>query len=1065
MRLAVYLLLLSTIFLTFLIKQPYFGIRGISLKDGISVDSLKLSFGGVDIGLYGLRLNGDTISVGVVSVRLPPPRPVYALEVKKPNYEALRRSLNLFLKFLKLIPFGVKVKDFYLSRGDFSVNLYRLKLLKGFISLPYGELFLPNGGVLTLREISLQVSGEYATLGGAFKHPPLEGEGVISYDSLKGELSLNLSSNIDGKTSNLSGKFFFSRILRGNLFVRFPFGVLRGNFTVKGFGLKLFALGILGDKSFSLGGRLTLYPFVEGLLRGKLKGLCGDEFHFTLHPQYGDLSAALVAFGEEPLYLSALIPRSGLWQLYGWIGNGTLLFKGTPAAFKLRAEDISFKNLCGWRVRGLDCRLEAKNRHLKGVLSLKALKGEYLSLERQRIYLQGEGERLKLLFDGRLKGLILKDWGDFWGYLRGELEVKDKPLIFSLSRFEFLKGWNGGRLDLNVEKLAWGDLSVEKLYTTGKLWNKGFKLTLKGSGGGYLFYGGGLYRANLSLWFFKDGNPLMVSIKAKGSPEKGEGNLRFEDFDLSYFYTRDGNGYTLSHMGEWKFLSLQGDLFLSKRRFSLSETLYIGSNPSGITGALTLIGRGDAHLKRFKGELLPFCLNLVGEKLVCFRGGQLLKRGGDISFYLQSLKGFPLYADIGVRVKRLKRLSLNLLLKVKTSFLNRFLVAYGTFVDKPEVFTIPFSYTGSLSSFPKGVNWFYSTQLRVFSAYFYKPLKVFLTLFVHGENLSTLVGFADAFSGETFGSLSANLSGGMTTLDADLTDFPLRVFWGNILRGYLNMNIHGSLKWKGKTLTLNGRVLSGGFLRVLSYRFSTPSRKGNGTSLPIKGRVAILSSEPLYVETPNGRFTITYSGVFENGTLRERVFINYGKLKLLGKTFYIHGGEVDIEDGKVELDIPLVYYAPGKTIYLRVYGPLPWENLRFDIYSIPPAPKEELLAVLFAGVGQSTVSNLPIAKFLFQNAVFGVANFLSSSLIRGITVSFEPTFDPLVGFTVGVNIEKHFDDFAAVGYHWMPSPNPKATYLWGSVKFFYNTFFKGVRYADGTLSFVVRFAREFGLPF
>ncbi|HIO41797.1 MAG TPA: hypothetical protein EYN34_02785 [Aquifex sp.] len=1065
MRIAVYLLLLSALFLFLLIKQPYLEVRGVSFEGGFSVDTLKLTFGGVDVGLYGIRLKGDTLSVGVVSVRLPPPRPVYALEVKKPDYGALRRGLNLFLKLLERLPIGVRVKDFYLEGGNLSVNLYGLRVLKGWISLPYGELFLPNGGVLTLKGVSLQGSGDYATLGGSFELSPLKGEGVISYDPLSGELSLNLSSKVGGKTSNLWGKLLLSQTLRGNLLIDFPFGVFGGNFTVEGFGLNLSASGRLEGKPFTLGGFLTLYPSVGGFLRGHLRELCGENVYFTLRPQGGDLSAALLAVGSEPLFLSAFIPRGGRWRLYGWVGNGTLAFEGNPAAFRLRAKDISFKNLCGWSVGGLDCRLEAKERRLEGTLSLKSLKGEYLSLEGQRLYLRGEGERLRLSFSGSLKGLILKDWGDYWGYLRGGLEVKGKPLTFSVSRFEFLKGWNGGRLDLNVEKLAWGDLSVEKLYTTANFGEGSLKLTLRGSGGGYLSYGGGLYRADIHLWFFKGGNPLTVSLKAEGSPRRGRGTFRFEDFDLSYLYTRSGNGYNLSHTGVWKFLSLKGDAFLSKKRFSLNETLYIGANPSGVTGALTLIGGGDTHLKLFEGKLLPFCLNLVGEKLVCFRGGQLLKRGGDISFYLQSLKGFPLYADIGVKIERLRLLSLNLLLKVKTSLLNRFLVAYGTFIDQPEVFVIPFSYRGSLSSFPKGVSWFYSTQLRVFSAYIYKPLKVLLTLSAYGGNLSALVGFADAFSGETYGSLSANLGGGAPALDADLTDFPLRVFLGDTLRGYLNVGVHGSLKWRNKTLTLNGRVLSGGFVRVLSYRLPTSSGKGNGKPILVRGKVSFLSSEPLYVETPDGRFTLTYSGVFENGTLRARVFINYGKLNLLGKTFYIHGGEVDVEGAKVELDIPLVYYAPGRTIYLHVYGSLPWENLHFDVYSTPPAPEEELLAALFAGGGQGAASNLPIAKFLFQNAVVGVANVLSSALIRGITVSFEPTFDPLVGFAVGVNIEKHFDDFATVGYHWMPSPNPKATYLWGSVKFFYNTFFRGVRYADGTLSLVVRFAREFGLPF
>ena len=288
------------------------------------------------------------------------------------------------------------------------------------------------------------------------------------------------------------------------------------------------------------------------------------------------------------------------------------------------------------------------------------------------------------------------------------------------------------------------------------------------------------------------------------------------------------------------------------------------------------------------------------------------------------------------------------------------------------------------------------------------------------------------------------------------------------------MSLKGRIE-KGKTgWDVKEKLLSGGYIKVLSYNFPKGGgNKGNSPPPKVKTDIDFLSSEPLYIETPNGWVVVTYRGSFKNGTLNAVVFINYGRVEVLGKTFYIRNGEIDIKGNCIEVDIPLVYYAPGRTVYIRIYGPLPVEHLKLDIYSVPPAPREELLAELLGGGGASALAAgagaaSPLVELLLKGATAGVAtvaNRISSLLLSGVEVKFEPTFDPITGFTVGVDIQKHFDDIAAVGYHWLPTPNPKGTYLWGSMKFLYNTFIRGTRYADGSVSTSVRFAAEFGTPF
>jgi hypothetical protein len=264
-------------------------------------------------------------------------------------------------------------------------------------------------------------------------------------------------------------------------------------------------------------------------------------------------------------------------------------------------------------------------------------------------------------------------------------------------------------------------------------------------------------------------------------------------------------------------------------------------------------------------------------------------------------------------------------------------------------------------------------------------------------------------------------------------------------------------------------VLLGGYLRVDSYKFLNSAEGGSSNSkLKINYNLSVNTPTPIYVKTPNGNFIITLKGKLsdKNGTFE--VFINYGRLNLFGKTFYVSNGVVKREGSKTYVDIPMILYTPVRTIYLKVYGYLPWNKLKLNVYSVPSAPKQELLAYLLSGGAGVGGSSMPLSQVFLKAASFGVAHLMdriASEFIGGVEISFVPTFDPTQGLVMGVQIEKYLGDYAKIGYYHSFSPNPKATYMWASLKFVDNSFLRFTRYADGTLSASMRFSETFGSPY
>ena len=1062
------LVAISLFLLTFLgLKyQPYIGFDGFSAEGGIGFKRLEINIGNLSIFVGDFRYRGGALSVGVVSVDIPPPPPRYAEVVEKPDYQSVGDILRETLGWLDRIPLPVRVGNIYVRAGELSVNLYRLRVSKGEISLRYGEVFLPNGKVFNLENLSLTGNRYYAILSGDYRFENLRGAVSLSADPSKGEVEVFSDGRFGKRAFSLEGELSLSETPRGELRLRFPPADFVGNFTLGGFGLKLNLSGRVGNIETPLKGEFRLYPTPTGRLEGEVKNLCNRTLRYTLVFGPRRLSFALTD-AQDLTYISTDFPFGDRLVAVGSLGNGTLRAVASPPRLSLTLENAALENFCGLTAEGVKLTVQTLKGEVNGYLSFKRLAYPPLSLGREEIALLSRGGETTLSFGGSLRGLLALKEGDIWGYLAGEVGVNGKPLKVSLPLVELLSADGKRRANLWLERLSWDNLEAEDVKVSATAGEGFAEISLRGSAEGRISYRGGDYKADLSLWFFQSGDPRRLALKAEGNPREGRGEFRLEELSLSYSYKRKGDNLSISQNGRWKFVTFKGELDYGKR-LRVRETLSLQPNPSGLTAVLTLIGEEDRRLNTFEGKVLPFCLLLTGEKVTCFQTGELKKEGKSLFLRLETYRGFPLYGMFKVQISEGKFADIESLVKVKSYLLNRYASAFGTYIAEPEEISIPFSYRGRLAELPEGLAWSYTLRLKLLSAYLYKPVSAYLTLAAFGGEFSGMVGLSDATSGTVYGTLSAVYSRGGLKFETDFSDLPLRVYLPETLRGYLNLGVRLKAERKGGETLLRGRVLSGGFLKVVSYKFPTSKGKEEGGGSPLRADVEFLSSEPLLVETPDGQFTLNYRGRFRNGTLEALVSVDYGELRLLGKTFYLHGGEVSVNGDRVSIDLPMVYYAPGRTVYLRIFGSLPWENLKFEIYSTPPAPEEELLASLLAGGGSNTATDMPLAKVLLQGATMGltgVLNRLSSSLISGVTVKFEPSFDPVTGFAVGVDIEKRFDDIAKIGYHWFPSPNPKSTYLWGSMKFFYNTYLRGVRYSDGSNSLLIRFAKEFGLPF
>jgi len=1046
--------------------QPFLSLKGFSFEKGI--ESIEIKFKNYKLLINNIKFSRNNIFVGVISVKIPRLKENnYIEKVKSPNYELIKKSIFKFFKGLEFLPINLTVKDIYILQGNTTINLYNLHIFKGGFSLQYGEVFLPNGESFYLENVSLLGGPFYKTFTVGYKFKNLYGFTVSSLNPVSGKIDIHSINKFGKKGISINGIFWLKRNLQGKIYLKDPFG---GNWTIelilKGFKGIFSITGRNALVNLYLKGTAEFFPALKIESLGYLLLPCGRKVLISVQGNETYLGFALLDY-KDFTYISGNYILGENLDIIGEIKEGLFRVYGNIENLIVKAKSLRLTNLCGLSVENLSYEIRKERKIIKGFLSFSKLYYKTIVFSSQKLNFILEKYRKKLHLEGGISGNLNTNYGILKGNLSGKFLIKDKFLRFRIPKLE-INNWKKSS-KFKVKFISWDYWTVKNVNISSLWRNKKIKVILSGDSKGLFSYNSGKFFANIYISAFYRGNLLGLNFKGRGTSKSGEGIFSSNDFYLSWSYYRKKENLNILERGYYKLFAFSGKISLKRKKIKFTQTFELKPNQTGITVILTILGEASKNLHYLKGEILPFCVHLVGEKVACFTEGSFKKVGENFNFYLEGLKNFPIYCKVDFKIYGGKKYFLNSLLRIKKSLVNEVITPLGFYLDKPEVVSIPINLKGNLHSIPTDLFWTYTTKLRLFSTYFYKPLDIYLTFSLKKDTFSSFIGLSDALSGTIYGSAFAILNGRLASVDMNFTELPIKLWVPELLKGYLSVGIHLKAIRQEKKIFVNGTILSGGFLKIISYKFQ--SKKSSEKENPfshIKLNLNLYSIEPLYVETPEGNFIVNYRGKFIDNLPKIFIEINYGKLNLLGKTFYIHGGEVNIIGKKTYLDIPMMYYTSDRTVYIRIYGPLPWNRLKLNIYSVPPAPKEELLASLVSGGGANLAGNMPLAKILLQSASLGlikVINSVSSSMISGITIKFVPSFDPTTGFAVGIDIEKQFDDIAKIGYHWFPSPNPKSTYLWGSMRFLYNTYLRGIRYSDGSKSLLLRFAKEFGFPF
>ncbi|NPB04883.1 MAG: hypothetical protein GXO08_00650 [Aquificae bacterium] len=1032
---------------------------------------VSFSVAGTRVVLADLGLEGKRLRVGVLAVKLPPSPPVK--KEKSPDAGQVRRFLSLLGRVLEKFPLEVSIKNLYLAGEDFSLNFYGLRLSAGSWEAAYGELFKGLKEVLTFEGVKLFGNAYGYELGGRLEAGPVGGRAWLRVIPPEGRLLFLSELKVRGERLRLEGRGRLGETLRALFELRG--GQIRGR-------AELVWKGRLSIKGRLLAGRANATVSFFGLPGGPRAEvlvrtpLCGKNGALLTLLWEGGKELLLAGLEEENLLYAVgrLSPRGGTVILTdAGSGSGEFTLAGPKAELTLKG--LSVGNLCGLRVSNLSGSGAAKGAEALLELAADAIGYGPLSLGRQRVSLSGNrlfGE-FEVRLGGSVKGLVLVRRNLLWGFLFGNATLRGRKLFFALPKVEAYRGGNETLLDASVGVLRLDGLWLEDLRLAGRAAAGRLQLLFGGGWNGTAKLEGRRYEVAVEGRLFGKGRVFPLRLEAEGDPLAGAGRLGLSEVSLSYSYSTENGTRILSSLLTWDGLKLKTSARIKGRFASLSGVLSFNFPSAGVYGNAPF--RGEYRNGSLSLAALPFCAYQLDRTLACFK--KLEFSAADGTYRLEAL-GLPDY-PLAVSLRALYgggELELAARSSVSTEFLNSFLTKVQTLVKEPERVELSLNYRGPLSAVRENLRWSFSQKFLLYSAYFYKPLELYASLFLEEGVLQGLFGFADGLTGEALG--TAELLYPLRKrprLRFEFEGLPLRLTAGESLSSYLTAGLRGSLEPEGDLLVLNATASVGGFVSVSSY--SLP-KKGKKKKTPSGGprvfpSVELFSSEPIYVKLPDGYLVLTVAGRLEGEKRRISVFVNYGTLTLFNREYFVSGAEVRLEDGRVYLELPLVYYAPERTIYLKIYGYLPWQNLKLDVRSTPPAPKEELLVYLVSGGGEGGLlgeglAQMPLTQLILKTASAGMTGLLSrlsSELVGGLRVAFVPVFDPAEGMLVGVEVEKFLGDYARLGYRWLPSKNPKATYLWGSLRFIYDSFLRAVRYSDGSTAASVRLSREWGLPF
>jgi hypothetical protein len=1065
-------------------RRPYgFYLRKISFSAG----GFSLLAAGLEVDLKQKRLS---LSSFVLSVPLD--GHYQPTELPLITARQVRSYFDLTLKVLKKLPLTFSVDTAFIhlkgEKETRDINLYRIYISKNSFGFGDLEIFQNGFEVFELSSLRGKIKKGLIALSGV-AYPP------------GGKVALRGKVNSENYSAFLRYRFLKDKKTLSDGLLKASFGGKNIELSVEGeiskgasFNLK----GFFDGRFFSLKGKVEGWNAMVRLrglwdaafperffLRfdGKVKTPCGETpFGGEVNSKAFLAAAAL----DGALYAEAVYPFGTDLTLLVGGDNGTasltLSPKGVVASFK----ELSLHNLCGLSLKGLTGGLVSDYKRASADLSLAGLSyKKLLSLKRER--LRAEANLKSFSANATLEGSIggklkLQRKGLRGENIKGELTLSEKTLRFAVKETNL--GWKKG-ISFSAEglKVLYNSYGIKKINLSGRFGNKTLKVVLSGTVKGNLFANFKRYSFNLNLsgGVLTPKGPVSLAIKGQGDYKGGHLSLNLPDYrvaaDFSYLKERKGYGGTLraSYANE---VAANVELNLSNKSLYGKGTLKVkGGN---VYSLAPFFYKANLKEKRFSLSFLPLCLYNFSERVLCLKTLSVnasLSNRTEAVFRISSLKGLPFLIDGKGKLEG-KKLFFTLKGGVSTDFLNRVLGKFQTFIPQKDYVECLLSYSGNVTDALARTDVSCFKELPITTAYAYKPMVLYISA-MNDNGIYRLYTGLGTENGQMVAALNGfwNASSKEAGLSWNLEDFPFRLFYGNTLFAFLKIFGTGEvIKKPSLPLEVKASTSFDGYVKVLSYKFpkekSAEGKKEGGKPLTVNYNISFRTGGPLYIQTPNGNFLVGITGKVLNKSKTVEIFIYYGKLQLFGKTFYISNGRIDVKNDDVYLNVPMTLYTPDRTIYVRVWGPLPVENLKLDIYSVPPAPKDELLLYLISGGGGSSalsgLSQLPLAQVFLRGASLGLGellNRLGSSFITGVKISFTPSLDPTQGLIMGVQVEKYFGDLAKIGYHWSMSPDPKATYFWSSVRFLNGNFLRFTRYSDNTFSVGLRFFYRFGSPY
>ena len=1057
-----FLFLFVTLFVIFLITLITFV--------GIKVEKIKATIGNVNFGIYNLLWKGFNIKVGSLTIDIKPTKD-YISEKVSLNGKEIRKNLILFAKIFSEFPFKFYVKDTYIKNGNFSINLYSFSIQKNQIKLQYLEVLNNSAQTLTSVE-NLKIHGNFHTYFGNtnYQISNLKGELDTRINPQKGEIQLN--NYLRGLNAFFSAKVVFDKKIKTSLNGDFK----NFQFTYEGSLWKDKIYGKGGLNNHLLQAKLKVFGTINSPKVGFLGNihLCSNS-NLTFG---GLISNSYLFFGINDLNNS--LYAEGFLNLKTLKGKllasspkgGSITANFSPIKVQLLAKRVNINNLCGLNISNLNLFAFFYKRTYSVEGFWKSLSYKNLSIKEEKFNVEGKNKVLKIRLEGSAEGTLISKRKYLWGYLRGNLFINQNPLNFNFPLLE-AKLSKRGKFLIYLLKLTFKDIQLRDIKSKILTNQQGVFINFSNNWKGKIkiFPIKKEFNAKLNGSFQVNERKIPFYVDTKLTPIKGFWQIKILKNSLSGGYKKFSNIWKGNYVLKNNYTSILGRFSFEKKFLKTEGLLNFKDINSFIFFVIPYSGTFKGQKFSFLGY--PSCIFYVNFPLICFK--QILLKGNSLKNIEWNIQTFNNTGQIKLTTfGNLKDNNIVFSLKtsIKRDLLNIFLKKFKTVITQPKYLNFSFSYKGTLDKFLENLNWSYSEELTLYSYYFYKPLKVYISLFANRKKIDTFIGLLDLFTQTPLGNIQVSYPfGAQLSGSFNFVSIPLRFFYKDALNSYLNLDLNGNFTYKRK-LFLNVNTGIGGYIKVNKYEFPKSEENNGNRKLPISLNLNLYSSSPVYIQTPNGNFVITFEGFIKNNLKKLDISINYGKLNILGKTFYVNLGKISVRGEKVYLNLPLVYYAPDKTVYLKIYGYLPWQNLKFDIYSVPPAPKEELLMELISGSGAgssilSTIGESPLTSILLKGIsteATNIVNRISSQFLEGINISLAPYFEPNEGLVVGITVEKFFGNTALIGYHWVPSTDPKATYLWGSVRFLFNSFLRFVRYSDGTISTNVRFLNDFGLP-